>query len=173
VAILDQVSPEVTGRLGKIVASKLRAFGESNSESYGGVRTVAELLNRIDPENSDKILSDISKDDPALGQNIRQIMFVFEDLLNIPQDSLRKLLAKADRKVLTLALKGSTPQMRRHFASAMSQRASEMLSEDMDALGAVRIRDVQAARQGLVDTARQMADAGEITLTSGNEEYVE
>ena len=173
VAALDQVSPEVTNRLGRIIGSKLRNVGESASESFGGARTVAEMLNRIDPETSEEILKDITNDDPELGQQIRQIMFVFEDLLNIPEDSLRKLLGKADRKVLTLALKGSSPQIRKHFASAMSQRSAEMLAEDMEALGPVRLKDVQNARQVLVATARQMAESGEITLSTGMEEYVE
>jgi flagellar motor switch protein FliG len=173
VAALDQVSPEVTSRLGKIIAAKLRNVGESASESFGGVRTVAEMLNRIDQETSDGILKDITNDDPELGQEIRRIMFVFEDLLNIPEDSLRKLLGKADRKVLTLALKGASPQIRKHFGSAMSQRSAAMLAEDMEALGQVRLKDVQSARQVLVETARQMAESGEITLTTGMEEYVD
>ena len=173
VAALDQVSPEVTSRLGKIIGSKLRGVGESSSESFGGVRMVAELLNRIEPENSEGILKEITNDDPELGQQIRQIMFVFEDLLNIPEESLRKLLGKADRKVLTLALKGATAQIRKHFASAMSQRSAAMLAEDMEALGSVRLKDVQNARQVLIATARQMADGGEISLSMGMEQYVE
>ena len=173
VAALDQVSPEVTSRLGKIIGSKLRLVGESTSESFGGVRSVAELLNRLDSENSEAILKEITNDDPELGQEIRQIMFVFEDLLNIPEESLRKLLGKADRKALTLALKGSTVQIKKHFTSAMSQRAAAMLAEDMEALGPVRLKDVQSARQVLVTTARQMADAGEITLSMSLEQYVE
>src|SRR5690348_5444665 len=135
VAVLDQVSPELTSRLGKIIGSKLRMVGESATESFGGVRTVAEMLNRIDSESSEGILKQITDEDPELGQEIRQIMFVFEDLLNIPEESLRKLLGKADRKALTLALKGSTPQIKKHFLSAMSQRAGAMLAEDMEALG--------------------------------------
>jgi len=172
-AALDQVSPEVTNRLAKIIGSKLRVVGESSLESFGGVRTVAELLNRVDPTTSEEILKEITADDPALGHEIRQIMFVFEDLLNINQDSLRKLLGKVDRKVLTLALKGSSPQIKKHFMSAMSQRASEMLVEDMQALGPVRIRDVQHAQQALIATARQMNEAGEISLQGGMEEFVE
>ena len=172
-AALDQVSPEVTNRLAKIIGSKLRVVGESNLESFGGIRTVAELLNRVDPATSEEILKEITESDAALGHEIRQIMFVFEDLLNISQDSLRKLLGKVDRKVLTLALKGSSPQIKKHFMTAMSQRASEMLSEDMQALGPVRIRDVQHAQQALIATARQMNEAGEISLTAGLEEFVE
>lgn len=173
-AALDQVSPDVTNRLAKIIGSKLRVVGDAGGvESFGGARTVAELLNRIDPAASEEILKEITNEDPTLGHEIRQIMFVFEDLLNITQDALRKLLGKVDRKVLTLALKGSSPQIKKHFASAMSQRAAEMLTEDMQALGPVRIKDVQNAQQALIATARQMAEAGEISLTSGSEEFVE
>lgn len=82
-AALDQVSPDVTNRLGKIVASKLRLVGDAGSESFGGARTVAELLNRVDPETSEAILNEITTDDPQLGNEIREIMFVFDDLLNL------------------------------------------------------------------------------------------
>lgn len=172
-AALDQVSPDVTNRLAKIIGSKLRTVGESRLESFGGIRTVAELLNHADSEISEAVLKQITDDDPALGQEIRQIMFVFEDLLNVTQDALRKLLGKVDRKILTLALKGSSPVIKRHFGSAMSQRAADMLEEDMQALGPVRIKDVQNAQQALIATARQMADQGEISLKAGGEEFVE
>jgi len=173
IAALDQISPEVTSRLGKIVGSKLRLAGASGSESFGGPKAVAELLNRLDPEAAEEILNRITDKDAELGQTIRQIMFVFEDLLKMRQDCLRRLVGKADRKVLTMALKGSGAEVKEHFASAMSQRAAGMLKEDMEALGPVRLKDVHAARQTLVATARAMADAGEISLAAGLEEYVE
>ena len=173
IAALEQVSPDVTSRLAKIVGTKLRVHGASASESVGGVRTVSELLNRVDPTMSESILKEITADDPDIANQIRQFMFVFDDFLNISQEALRKLLGKADRKVLTLALKGSTPQIKKHFMSVMSQRSAEMLVEDMDALGPVRVAEVQTARQTLVATARAMAEGGEISLAAGLEEYVE
>jgi len=171
-ASLDQVSPEVIHRLARIVESKLRIPGETSLESCGGVRPVAELLNKVDAATSEEILQQIGNEDPTLGQTIRQLMFVFEDLMNISQDSLRKLLAKVDRKVLTMALKGSSPEMKKHFTSIMSNRAAEMLAEDMQALGAVRIRDVQEAQQALIATARELQDSGEISLTGGAAEQL-
>lgn len=172
-AALDQVSPDVTNRLGRLVEGKLRLAGASGTESFGGPRLVAELLNRVDAAAAEQILNQITEDDPEMGQAIRQIMFVFEDLLNVGQDSLRKLIGKADRKILTMALKGSNPEIKKHFASAMSQRAAEMLNEDLEALGPVRVKDVETARQALIATARAMADAGEISLTADHEQYVE
>ena len=116
----------------------------------------------------------LSTDDPELGQNIREIMFVFEDLLKVSQDALRKLLAQVDRKVLTLALKGSSPQLKQHFTSVMSSRAAEMLVEDMQALGPVRIKDVQEAQTALITIARALQEKGEISLSAGGaEEFVE
>jgi len=173
-ASLDQVSPEIIKRLAKLIESKLRIGGEGHLEPCGGVRAVAELLNRVEGPMTEEILQSLSNDDPELGQNIRQLMFVFEDLLNINQDAMRKLLAQVDRKVLTLALKGSSPELKQHFTSVMSSRAAEMLVEDMQALGPVRIRDVQEAQQALIASARQLQEKGEISLTAGGaDEFVE
>lgn len=173
-ASLDQVSPEIINRLVKLIETKLNIGGKSHMEPCGGIRAVAELLNRVEGPMTEEILQALSTDDPELGQNIRELMFVFEDLLKISQDSMRKLLAQVDRKVLTLALKGSSPQLKQHFTSVMSSRAAEMLVEDMQALGPVRIKDVQEAQQGLIATARQLQEKGEISLSAGGaEEFVE
>jgi len=173
-ASLDQVSPEIINRLVKLIESKLSIGGGSNLQPCGGIRAVAELLNRVEGPMSEEILQSLSSDDPELGQNIRQLMFTFEDLQNVTQDALRKLLAQVDRKILTLALKGSSPQLKQHFTSVMSSRAAEMLVEDMQALGPVRIKDVQDAQQQLIAIARQLQEKGEISLSAGGaEEFVE
>jgi flagellar motor switch protein FliG len=173
-ASLDQVSPEIINRLVKLIESKLSIGGGSHLQPCGGIRAVAELLNRVEGPMSEEILTALSSDDPELGQNIRQLMFVFEDLQNVSQDALRKLLAQVDRKILTMALKGSTPQLKQHFTSVMSSRAAEMLMEDMQALGPVRIKDVQEAQTALIAVARQLQEKGEISLSAaGAEEFVD
>jgi flagellar motor switch protein FliG len=173
-ASLDQVSPEIINRLVKLIETKLGVGGDSHLQPCGGIKAVAELLNRVEGPMTEGILQALSNDDPDLGKNIRELMFTFEDLVNVSQDALRKLLAQVDRKVLTLALKGSSPELKQHFTSVMSSRAAEMLVEDMQALGPVRIRDVQEAQQALIATARQLQEKGEISLTAGGaEEFVE
>lgn len=173
-AALDQISPEVINKLAKTVCAKLRLVGEANLESCGGVRAVVEILNRVESVNSEDILTTITAEDPALAGTIRQLMFVFEDLLQVSQDDLRVILSKLDRKFLTLSLKGSSAQVKNHFKSVLSTRAAEMIEEDLQALGPVRIRDVQAAQQQVIDEAKRLQSEGKINLKpTDTDEFVE
>jgi flagellar motor switch protein FliG len=173
-AALDQISPEVINKLTRTVCDKLKLLGESNLESCGGVRSVADILNRVKQTTSEEILSGLDDEDAPLAASIRQMMFVFDDLLHVNADDLRVILSKLDRKVLTLSLKGSSTQVKVHFKSVLSSRAAEMLEEDLQALGPVRIRDVQSAQQQIIDEARKLQKDGKISLnSSGSEEFVE
>jgi flagellar motor switch protein FliG len=173
-ASLDQISPEVVNRIAKIIGGKLRLAGESSLEAYVGVRAVAEVLNQVDSATTEEILETIGSEDATLGQTIRHLMFVFEDLLKLSQESMRALLGRIDRKVLTTALKGASPKIKGHFTSLMSASAKEMLEEDMQALGPVRIKDVEEAQQKIIATARQLEAEGAISLSAaGTEQFVE
>ena len=126
-------------------AHKLKSLGEVSRESYGGVRAVAEMFNRLDSNTSKEILDHIEDADPNLVETIRHLMFVFEDLLLIDQIGIKEMLSRVDRKILTIALKGTSDQLKNHFLGAMSQRGAEMLREDMDALGPIKIKEVESA----------------------------
>ena len=172
-ALLDQVSPEMTDRLARSICAKLRVVGDTNMESFGGVRAVAEILNQLGGSEADEILEKLSSADETLAGNVRNFMFVFEDLVNISAQSMRKLQSAVDKKLLTLALKGTTPEVKKHFLSVMSQRASEMLQEDMDSLGPVLVRDVMDAQQQIIAIARRLQAEGAINLQAGaNDAYV-
>jgi flagellar motor switch protein FliG len=173
-ASLEQISPEVIDRLAKTICAKLRILGEASLESCGGVRAVAQILNRLEGGASEAILDEISAEDAPLEQNIKQLMFVFGDLVNVSKQSLKTLLARADRKILTLALKGASANLKRHITSLMSTRAAEMMEEDLAALGPVRIRDVQDAQAQIMALASQLQSEGVISLQSeSNDQYVE
>jgi len=173
-AALDQVSPEIVNRIARSIGRKLRVAGESSLESFGGVRAVAEVLNRVDAAATEEILVQISGDNPALGETIRQLMFVFDDLMNVSPEALRAIVSRIDRKLLTMALKGCNAAQKRQFTGQMSARAAEMLNEDMQALGPVRIRDVEDAQQKIIAIARQMQTEGLISLQSAaNEKFVD
>jgi flagellar motor switch protein FliG len=172
-ASLDQISPEIILKIAGVIGQKLRSLGEFSRESYGGVRAVAEILNRLDSGSSREILENIDHEDTNVAATIRHLMFVFEDLLLIDQIGLKDVLGKVDRKNLTLALKGTSEQLRNHILACMSQRGGEMLKEDMEALGPVKIKDVESAQQQIIAVVRQLESEGVISLKGAvGEQYV-
>jgi flagellar motor switch protein FliG len=172
-ANLDQISPEIISKIASIIGQKLKALGELSRESYGGVRAVSEMFNRLDSATSKEILEAIEQNNPNLVETIRHLMFVFEDLLLVTQEAIKEVLGKVDRKILTVALKGTSEQLRNHFLQGMSQRGAEMLKEDMDALGPVKIKEVEAAQQQIIAVVRQLEAEGTISLKGTlGEQYV-
>ena len=172
-ANLDQISPEIISKIASIIGQKLKALGELSRESYGGVRAVAEMFNRLDSGTSKEILESIEKNDANLVETIRHLMFVFEDLLLLGQEAIKEVLSKVDRKILTVALKGTSDQLKTHFLQVMSQRGGEMLKEDMDALGPVKLKEVEAAQQQIIAVVRQLEAEGTISLKGTvGEQYV-
>jgi len=172
-ANLDQISPEIIHKIAAVIGQKLKALGEFSRESYGGVRAVAELLNRLDSSTSKGILEHVEQQDTTLGETIRHLMFVFEDMLMIDPNGMKEVLAKIDRKVLTVELKGTSEQLKNHFLQAMSQRGAEMLREDMDALGPTKIKDVESAQQQIIAVVRQLEAEGVLSLKGAvGEQYV-
>jgi flagellar motor switch protein FliG len=151
----------------------LNALGEFSRESYGGVRAVAEMMNRLDSSSSREILDHIETQDTNLAETIRHLMFVFEDLLLIDPMGLKEVISKVDRKVLTVALKGTSEQLQSQILSSMSQRGAEMLKEDMEAMGPIKIKDVEAAQQQIIAVVRQLESEGVISLKGTvGEQYV-
>jgi len=172
-ASLDQISPDIIIKIAGVIGQKLKALGEFSRESYGGVRAVAEMLNRLDSASSREILDHIDQQDTNLAETIRHLMFVFEDLLLIDPLGLKEVLAKVDRKVLTIALKGTSEQLRNHILSCMSQRGADMLREDMEALGPVKIKEVESSQQQIISLVRQLESEGVVSLKGTvGEQYV-
>jgi flagellar motor switch protein FliG len=172
-ASLDQISPEIIYKIAAVIGQKLKALGEFSRESYGGVRAVAEMLNRLDSTTGREILDHIDQQDTNLAETIRHLMFVFEDLLLIDPMGLKEVLAKVDRKILTIALKGTSEQLRNHMLGCMSQRGADMLREDMEALGPVKIKEVEQSQQQIIALVRQLESEGVLSLKGAvGEQYV-
>jgi flagellar motor switch protein FliG len=172
-ANLDQISPEIISKIAGIIGQKLKALGEVSRESYGGVRAVSEMFNRLDSGTSKEVLDIIEHSDQNLVETIRHLMFVFEDLLLLGPEAVKEVLAKVDRKVLTVVLKGTSDQLKNHFLEAMSQRGAEMLREDMDSMGPVKIKEVETAQQQIIAVVRQLESDGTISLKGTvGEQYV-
>jgi len=170
---LDQISPEIVTRIASVIGTKLKALGEMSREAYGGVNALAEMLNRLDSTTSLEILENIERVDPRLGETVRHLMFVFEDLLLLDVNSMKEVLGKVDKKILTVALKGTSDQMKNHMLQAMSQRGADMMREDMDAIGPIKIKEVEAAQQQIIAVVRQLESDGVLSLKgSTGEQYV-
>jgi flagellar motor switch protein FliG len=171
--VLDQISPEIVNKIAAVIGKKLKSIGEYSRESYGGIRAVAEMFNRLDSGSSKEILEAIEVTNPNLVETIRHLMFVFEDILMIDAIQLKDIAVKIDRKVLTVALKGTSEQLRDHFLTTMSARGAEMMKEEMESMGPVRIKEVEAAQQQIIAVVRQMEAEGVITMKGTvGEQYV-
>lgn len=172
-ANLDQISPEIIARIAHVIGDKLKTLGDLSRESYGGVRAVAEMLNRMDAGVRSDILNQISYEDESLVETIRRLMFVFEDLLTIDDGGIKEIVAAVDRRVLTVALKGASERLMQHIIHNLSQSGGEMLMEDVEALGPVRIRDVEAAQQEIIAAARTLEAKGVLSLSGApSDRYV-
>ena len=172
-ANLERISPEVISRIASIIGQKIKSLGEFSREAYGGVRAVAEMFNRLDSGVSKDILNDLEKQDEDVTNSIRHLMFVFEDLLLMDQSGIKEVLSRVDRKLLTLALKGTSDQLRIRFLESMSQRGAEMLREDMDSMGPVKIKEVEGAQQQIIAVVRQLEAEGTVSLKGAvGEQYV-
>ena len=139
----------------------------------GGVRAVANMFNRLDPNTCSQLLDAVERDNPALLENIRRFMFVFRDLENLEANAIRTLMGKMDRNTLLTALKGANESLRQKFISTQSQRGAEMMSEELANLGPVKLKDVDAAQQQTITIARELEKEGLLQLNgSESDEYV-
>jgi flagellar motor switch protein FliG len=172
-ASLEDISPDVVSRISSVIELRLKALGGPSREQHGGVRAVAELFNRLERTVSTPVLEAIEEARPELAVSIRNLMFVFDDLLHVDDNGMREIIQRADKKGLTIALKGASDEIRQRFFTNMSKRAGEMLREEMEVLGAVRLRDVEKSQQEVVAIARKLEEEGLIsTGAAAGEAYV-
>jgi len=172
-AHLEQISPDIINKITTILEQKLKSLGDFSRESYGGVRAVAELINRLDTKAAASILEKIENENPALALSIRNLMFVFDDILLIDDAGMREIIQRVDKKTLTLALKGCSEEVKHQFFRNMSSRGVEMLREDMDVLGLVKLKAVEGSQQQIVAVIRKLDEDGVINLRGGGgDEYV-
>jgi len=172
-AQLRQFSPEMAEKVSVVLNRRLQSLGEQSRKTYAGFKSVADVMNRLEPTAAKAILETIEHDDPKTAISIRNLMFTFEDLLGVADTSVREWLGTMDKKTLAVALKGASADLKDHIFRAMSSRAVEMLKEDMEALGPVRGREVAQAQQEAVTLLRKLEADGKVTLkTEGEDEYV-
>jgi flagellar motor switch protein FliG len=173
VATLDGIQPTALAELDDMMEKQFAASGASGkSSALGGLRVAAEMLNLLDSAKGTSIMADIGKTDEGLSQKIQDLMFVFEDLMQIDDRGTQELLRQVPADKLLIALKGADETFKAKVFKNMSQRAAEMLKSDLEAKGPVRLSDVEAAQKEILLAARKLADEGTIQLGGKGEEYV-
>jgi flagellar motor switch protein FliG len=172
-ANLRRFSPEMAKRISVLLTQRMKAFGEQGKRTYSGFQSVAAIMNSIDSAAAQEILDNIEAEEPALASGIRDLMFTFNDFVKVDELHVRELVSSLDKKVLALALKGTSEEIKALFFRTISTRALELLKEDMEALGPVRSKEVLKAQNEIVATARQLEADGKIVLKGeATDEYL-
>ena len=164
VANMEQTNPEVIHEVEKGLEQRLAGIVSQQFQKVGGVEAVAEMLNLADRATEKGILESLEAEDPDLVEQIRHLMFVFEDILLINDKGIQAVLKEIDNDELSMALKTASPEMKEKIFSNMSERAAQLISEDMEYMDPVRLADVEAAQQRIVDVVRRLEDAGEVII---------
>lgn len=164
IANMEQTNPEVIKEVEKGLESRLSNMLVQSMEKAGGVPTVAEVLNLADRATEKSILEGLEAEDPDLVEQIRRLMFVFEDIMRVNDKGIQAVLKEVDNHELALALKTASQELQNKILANMSERASALIREDMEYMGPVRVSDVEAAQQRIVDIVRRLEEAGEVVV---------
>ena len=168
IAIMDRTPPEVVREIERVLERKLSGAVVTQSfTAAGGVKSLVEVLNYVDRTTEKTILENLSETSPELADEIKKLMFVFEDITLLDDGSIQKVLREVDSKELGLALKGVGEEVQARIYKNMSERAATMLKEDMEFMGPVRLRNVEEAQQRIVGVIRRLEEAGEIVVSRG------
>jgi flagellar motor switch protein FliG len=167
IAILDRTSPEIIKEIESVLEKKLSNMMVQDFTTAGGINSVVQILNRVDRSTEKTILETLEIQDPELAEDIKRLMFVFEDIIHLDDRSIQHVLREVDQKDLALALKGASEEVKVKIKNNMSKRAGELLEEEIEFMGPVRLRDVEEAQQRIVGIIRRLEDAGEIIISRG------
>lgn len=167
VANMEQTNPEVIADVERTLQARMTSTFSQSLEKRGGVPMVAQILNVTDRMTNKGILESLEQQDAELADEIRRLMFVFDDLLKLDDKAIRALLKEVENNQWAIALKGASDEIRQKIFGNLSQRAAETLKEEMEFLGPVRVSDVEGVQQQIVDIVRRLEDSGEIAVASG------
>ena len=166
-ARLEAVAEEMLMEVDKVLQSQLIAMGGKEGKKVGGVAAVAEILNAVDRATEEEVLAEIEEESSQMAEDIRNLMFVFEDIKALDDRSIRELLKEVSNDDLTKALKGSTEDLQDKFFKNLSERAATMIKEDLEIMGPVRLSEVETAQQNIVKIVRRLESEGRIMIGRG------
>lgn len=170
IALLERTSPDVIRDIERNLERKLSGFVMQTFSQVGGVDTAAEIMNSIDRSSEKKIMEKLSYDSPELAEEIRRRMFVFEDLVKLDDRSVQIVLREIETRDLALALKGASEEVKQKIFKNISKRAAQLLQDELEYMGPVRLKDVEEAQQKIINVVRRLEEAGEIIIAHGGGE---
>jgi len=169
IATMENVSPDVINEVKESLNRLFSSWKSAGMESSGGVEVVAEILNLLDRTTEKKIMATLETDNAQLAANIKTFLFTFEDILNLQEADLRNILKEIDSSTLVLAMKAASDELKETIFSNVSQRAADMLRDEMEFMGPVRLRDVEEAQSKVIDVVLRLDEAGQITIARAGE----
>jgi len=169
VANLDFVSPELIAQLDDVLKTELSTLGSIDTQQLGGVEPIADMLNLMDKNSEKNIMARVEEKDPELAEEIRKLMFVFEDIIFVDDRGIQELLKGVDNTKLVIALKTAPDEVKTKLFKNMSNRAATLLKEDLDAMGPTKISDVEKAQQEIVQQLKDLEAKGKALISRGGE----
>ena len=169
IANLDAVAPEIIDEIDDVLRNEIQAMGSITSQKIGGVEPIAEMLNLLDKATEEQILDNLEERDPDLAEQIRQLMFVFDDLVKIDDRGIQELIKNVKTEQWKIALKTASESVSQLIFKNMSERAAKMLKEDMEAMAAVKLSDVEAMQFEIVQICRKLEEEGKIVINQGGD----
>lgn len=171
IALMGRAAPEVIKEVENLIEQKLSDLAaDEASGGGGGLNVIVPILNNTERAAERLIMARLEEQDPELAENIRNRMFVFENIVQLEDRYIQKVLRRVDNKTLAMAMKGGAPDITDKLMKNLSQKAAELLKDDIDVLGPVRIRDVEQAQREIVNIIRQLEDQGEIIISRGEKD---
>ncbi len=172
IALLNKVDPEIVKEISDALEEELQSIGGALGKRIGGPEKAAEIISHAGRELEEELLSEIEEENPSLAEEIRKHLFTFEDFLNVDDFAIQTLLREISTDDLKLALKGASEEVREKFFRNMSKRAAELLKEELEMMGPVRVAEVEKAQQNIIRIAKKLEQEGKIVLSRGEEEFV-
>ncbi|MFP5386520.1 MAG: flagellar motor switch protein FliG [Bacteriovoracia bacterium] len=169
VANLDFVSPELIAQLDDVLKTELSTLGSIDTQQLGGIEPIADMLNLMDKNSEKNIMARVEEKDPELAEEIRKLMFVFEDVIYVDDKGIQELLKIVDNQKLVIALKTAPDDVKTKLFKNMSNRAATLLKEDLDAMGPTKISDVEKAQQEIVQQLKDLEAKGKAIISRGGE----
>jgi flagellar motor switch protein FliG len=172
VATINRTSPQVIKRIEKVMEDKFSGLIDNEQETIGGVKTLVEILNSVDRNTEKNIISSLEIEEPELAEQVKSSLFVFEDIVNLDKNSIQRILREVSNEDLALALKGASEKVTSIVFANISQRAAEMLKEDIQFMGPVRLSTVEEAQRKIVNIIRRLEEAGEVVIARGDQDGI-